>query len=148
MRWSKFPRSRKKRNVFLFKKYLSLSPFFRFFAFLNGSFFYFLFLSGLVIPFSPFFSAFSSFHLSKTLFGSLMGPNLAFLGRVVNGNLSKPVQCRSTNRSSPFLESFLVFLQPGFLVIRKNGSQKRPQYLKGIHSLAFSEILQLSPTST
>ena len=40
-----------------------------------------------------------------------MGLNLAILERVLNGILSKPVLCRSTNHSSLLLKFFLIFLQ-------------------------------------
>ena len=113
----------------------------------NGSFFFFLSFLGFVIPFFAIFSSFPSFHLSKTVPGFLMGLNLTILKRVLNGNLSKPVLCHSTNRSSQFLKSLLIFLQPIFLVIRKNGSQERPQYSKVISWLAFSKVLELSTKS-
>ena len=62
-----------------------------------------------------FFPVFSSFHLSKTVPGLSMGLNLAILERVLDGNLSIPVQRRPMNRSLLFLKSFFVILQPVFL---------------------------------
>ena len=76
-----------------------------------------------------------------------MALKFAILEWVLNENLSKPVPCRSSNRSSPFLKSFLVFPQPVFLSNKENGSQERPQYLKAIHWPAFNEVLDLSTIS-
>ena len=130
------------------KKIFLVPVLFRFFSFLERVFPLFpifLEISHPVLRRS--FPVFSSFHLSKPVPGFFMGLKLAILERVLNGNLSKPVPRRSSSRSSPFLKSFLVFPQPVFLVIRKNGSQERPQYLKAIHWPAFNEVLNLSTIS-
>ena len=148
MRWSKFVGTGKERNLFPLRKDLSLPRFFPFFSFLKRVFPLFLIFLGISHPvLRRSFPVFSSFHLSKPVPGFLMGLKLAILEWVLNKNLSKPVLRRSANRSSLFLKSFLVFFNPFFLVIRKNGSQERPQYLRAIHWPAFSEILELSITS-
>ena len=56
--------------------------------------------------------------------------NLAILERVSNGDFSKPIQRPSTNCSSPFLKSFLVFLQPVFLSNQEEQEQKMASVLK------------------
>ena len=148
VRRSKFVGTGKERNAFPFKKDLSLSHFFRFFSFLERVFPLFPIFLGLSHPVLRYsFPVFSSFHLSKPVPGFLMGLKLAILERVLNENLCKPIPRRSSNRSSPFLKSFLVFPQPVFLVIRKNESQERPQTLKAIHWPAFNEVLYLSTIS-
>ena len=77
-----------------------------------------------------------------------MGLKLAILERVLDRNLSKPVLRHFSNRSLPFLKNLSwSFFNPFFLLIRKNGSQERPQYLRSIHWLAFSEVLELSIAS-
>ena len=60
-----------------------------------------------------------------------MGLKLAILERVLNENLSKPVPCRSSNRSSPFLKSFLVFPQPVFLSNKEKREAGTASVLKG-----------------
>ena len=130
------------------KKIFLLPVFFRFFSFLERVFPLFPIFLGISHPIlRRSFPIFSSFHLSKPVPGFLMGLKLAILERVLNENLCKPVPLHSSNRSSPFLKSFLVFPQPVFLVIRKNGSQKRPQYLKAIYWPAFNKVLQLCTTN-
>ena len=107
------------------KKIFHLSQLFFFFLFLDRSFFLFLVFFGISNPhFPPVFFSFSSFDLSKTVLGFLMGLNLAILERVLNRNFSKPVQRRSTNRSWPFLKSVLAFLQPVFLNNQEKGEPK------------------------
>ena len=96
VRWSKFVGTGKERNAFPFKKDLSLSRFFSFFSFLERVFPLFLIFLGISHPvLRRSFPVFSSFHLSKTVPGFLMGLKLAILERVLNGNLSKPVLRRS-----------------------------------------------------
>ena len=64
-----------------------------------------------------------------------MGLKLAILERVLNQNLSKPVPCRSSNRSSPFLKSFLVFPQPVFLSNKEKWEPGTASILK-VYTLA------------
>ena len=132
MRWSKFVGTGKERNAFLFKKELSLSRVFSFFLFLRTG------LSSLSClswdqssRSSPFFSSFSSFHLSKPVPCFLMGLKLAILERIWNKNLSKPVPCHFWDRSSPFLKSFLVFPQPVFLSNKEKREPRTASVLKG-----------------
>ena len=148
MCWSKFAGTGKERNAFPFKKDLSFSHFFRFFSFLERFFPLFPIFLGISHPvLRRSFPGFSSFYLSKPVPGFLMSLKLAILERVLNENLCKPVPRHSSNRSSPFLKSFLVFPQPVFLSNKENGSQERPQYLKAIHWPAFNELLYLSTIS-
>ena len=127
-------RERKETRSRLKKIFLVSRFFFAFFSFLERVFPLFPIFLGISHPvLRRSFPVFSSFHLSKPVPGFLMGLKLAILERVLNETLCKPVPRRSSNRSSPFLKSFLVFPQPVFfLVIKKNGSQERPQYLKAI----------------
>ena len=132
MRWSKFVGTGNERNAFLFKKHLSLSHFFRFFSFLERVFPLFPIFLGISHPvLRRSFPVFSSFHLSKPVPGFLMGLKLAILERVLNENLSKPVPCRSWNRSSPSLKSFLVFPQPVFLSNKEKREPRTASVLKG-----------------
>ena len=130
VRWSKVVGIGKERNVFPFKKDLSLSQFL-FFSSLERVFPLFVFFLGISHPIlRRSFPVFSSSHLSKTVPGFLMGLKLAILERVLNGNLSKPVLCCSSNHSLPFLKSFLIFLQPVFL------SNKEKQEPRTAYTLA------------
>ena len=133
MRWPKFAGTGKERNAFPFKKDLSLARFFSFFLFprtgLSSLSYLFLGISHPVLRRS--FLVFSSFHLSKTVLGFLMGLKLAILERILNGHLSKPVLRRSSNHSSPFLKSFLVFLQPVFLSNKEEQEPRTASVLKG-----------------
>ena len=130
--WSKFVGTGKERNAFPFKKDLSLSPFFRFFSFLERVFPLFPIFLGINHPILRHsFPVFSSFHLSKPVPDFLMGLKLAILERVLNENLSKPVPYRSWNRSSPFLKCFLVFPQPVFLSNKEKREPRTASVLKG-----------------
>ena len=114
------------------KKIFLVPVFFRFFSFLERVFPLFpifLRISHPVLRRS--FPVFSSFHLSKPVLGFLMGLKLAILERVLNENLSKPVPRRSSNRSSPFLKSFLVFPQPIFLSNKEKREPGTALVLKG-----------------
>ena len=89
---------------------------FIFFSFLERVFPLFLIFLGISHPvLHRSFPVFSSFHLFKTVPSFLMGLKLAILERVLNGNFSKTILRDSAKHSSPFLKSFLVFLQPDFL---------------------------------
>ena len=81
--WPKFVGTKTERNASPFKKDLSLSSFFFVFSLSwNGSFHSFQSFFGLVIQFSPFFSSFSSFHLSKSVPCFFNGPKFPYLGTV------------------------------------------------------------------
>ena len=132
VRWSKFAKTGKERNAFPFKKDLSRSHFFRFFSFLERVFPLFPIFLGITHPvLRRSFPVFSSFQLSKPVPGFLMGLKLAILERVLNETLCKPVPRRSSNRSSPFLKSFLVFPQPVFLSNKEKREPGTPSVLKG-----------------
>ena len=60
-----------------------------------------------------------------------MGLKLAILEQVLNENLCKPVPRRSSNRSLPFLKSFLVFPQPVFLSNKEKREPRTASILKG-----------------
>ena len=60
-----------------------------------------------------------------------MGLKLAILERVLNETLCKPVPRCSSNRSSPFLKSFLVFFQPVFLSNKEKREPGTASVLKG-----------------
>ena len=92
------------------KKTFLVPVFFRFFSFLERVFPLFPIFHGISHPvLRRSFPVFSSLHLSKPVPGFLMGLKVAILERVLNETLCKPVPRRSSNRSSPFLKSFLVF---------------------------------------
>ena len=131
MPWSKFVGTGTERNAFPLKN-IFLFPLFFLFSLLRMGFFLFLVflcISNPVLRRS--FPVFSPFHLSKTVPGFLMGLQLAILEWVLNGNLSKPFPRRFANRSSPFLKSFLVFLQPVFLSNKETREPKTASILKG-----------------
>ena len=77
------------------------------------------------------FPIFSSFRLSKPLPDFLMGLKLAILERFLNENLCKPIPRHSSNHSSPFLKSFLVFPQPVFLSNKEKQEPRTASVLKG-----------------
>ena len=133
VRWSKFVGTGKERNAFPFKKKSFSFPFFfRFFSFLERVFPLFPIFLGISHPvLRRSFPVFLSFHLSKPVPGFLMGLKLAILERVLNKYLCKPVPRCSSNRSSPFLKSFLVFPQPVFLSNKEKRESRTASVLKG-----------------
>ena len=114
------------------KKIFPSPVFFRFFSFLERVFPLFPTFLGISHPvLRGSFLVFSSFHLSKPVPGFLMGLKLAILERVLNEILCKPVPRRSSNRSLPFLKSFLVFPQPVFLSNKGKRESRTASILKG-----------------
>ena len=114
------------------KKIFPFPKFFRFFSFLERVFPLFPIFLGIshrVLRHS--FPVFSSFHRSKPVPVFLMGLKLAILEWVLNENLCKLVSRRSSNRSSPFLKSFLVFPQPVFLSNKEKREQRTASVIKG-----------------
>ena len=114
------------------KKIFLVPVFFRFFSFLERVFpLFFIFLGRSHPVLRHSFPVFSSFHLSKPVPGFLMGLKLAILERVVNEDLCRPVPRLSSNHSSPFLKSFLVFPQPVFLSNKEKREPGTASVLKG-----------------
>ena len=130
-------RERKKTRSRL-KKIFLVPVFFRFFSFLERVFPLFRIFLGISHPVlrHP-FPVFSSFHLSKPVLGFSMRLKLAILERVLNETFCKPVPRRSSNRSSPFLKSFLVFPQPVFL---SNKEKREPRTASVLKSYIFASV--------
>ena len=119
------------------KKSFSFLGFFLFVG--TGLFLCLVFLGNIHPIFHRSFQVFHLFTFLKTVSGLLMGLNLAILELFLKGNLSKRVLRCSMNRSSLFLKSFLIFLQPVYL---SNKEKREPRMASGLQGFTLASVLR------